>query len=103
MPKKKEVKNAQKKIAHPPPPSDEATGPGTTVPFERFGNSFFKLSVIMDKIKAELKIQAFLELVNYFVKLYVNILSQKENGRKTLAFMDGLSKFPSTGSDSKNL
>lgn len=70
---------------------------------EEFGNSFAKVTDIMEKIKDELKIQSFTELVKFLEKLYLNIVAQEEDvGRKTLT-MDGLSKFPTKGSDRENV
>lgn len=49
---------------------------------------------ILAKIKGELKIRCFIELADYFTKLYNEIIAQTDVGRKTLIFRDGLTKFP---------
>lgn len=57
-------------------------------------NGVLKISEILDRIKTELKIESFLSLTNYLEKLYESIVAQQDIARKTLAFMDGVSKVP---------
>lgn len=61
---------------------------------EEFWNGVFKITEILEKIKVELKIYSFLSLANCLENLYENIVTQKDIPRKTLAFMDGISKIP---------
>lgn len=59
----------------------------------KFNGGFSKFTKILSKIKAKLKIGSFLELADYLEKLYAEIILQKDVARKTLIFMDGLTKF----------
>lgn len=59
---------------------------------EEFQNGFTKFIDILDKINIELKMGYILNLANYLEKLYENIVAQKDVARKTLKFMDGISK-----------
>lgn len=61
---------------------------------EEFGNGVFKITEILEKIKVELKIDSFLSLADYLEKLYENIVTLKDIPRKTLRFMDEISKIP---------
>lgn len=48
---------------------------------------------MLAKIKNELKIDSFDELTIYLEKLYNEITNESDIARKTLKFMDGMSKY----------
>lgn len=55
-------------------------------------NGFNKITYILDKIPVELKIDSFISLANYLQKLFENNAAQKDVPRKTLFFVDGISR-----------
>lgn len=56
-------------------------------------NDATKLFEIFNKIKLELRIESFPELVNYFENSLQEMIIQKDTAKATLVFMDGISKF----------
>lgn len=60
---------------------------------EELWSGLSKFVEIFSKIKAVLKIDSFLEIPNYFQRLYEEVIDQQDIARKTLAFMGALSKF----------
>lgn len=94
--KNKEVtqkQRAKKKIAQAvtkmEPPS-----PVQLYQMNEFENCFTKITEILDKIKIELKIESFFDLANYLEEFYKILVAQQDVMRKTLVFMDGISKIP---------
>lgn len=64
------------------------TAPEEVYQLEEFESGFWKLIQILNKIKAKLKIESFLELADYFEYRYAKLLRSK-----TLTFMRGLCEF----------
>lgn len=56
---------------------------------EEIESGFWKLIEILNKIKAELKINSFLEFADYFDYLYDKIVAKQYIANKTLTFMGG--------------
>lgn len=62
---------------------------------EDFNSSFIEILETLDKIKKkELKIDSFVSLADFLVKIYEQVLLQKDVAKKTLTFMDGITKIP---------
>lgn len=60
---------------------------------QEIGNRLPRIIEIILKIKNELKIDAFIDLVTHVENLYSQIITHKDVSLKTLTFMDGMSIF----------
>lgn len=73
-------------------PKSAPSAPQQLYEEKEINGDFTRFDKILSKIKNELKINSFLELADYFEKLYTDIMTQNDIAKKHIIFMDSVSK-----------